>query len=147
MEIENSLHVMDTLQWSFFLLFHYSKHGVLYVPCFCLFVYFVFCCCCCCLSIFLSFSSFSASLPSFFPSFLSSSLPPFLPNCEAVMWRQAESGGSLMDLRWQHLRHWSEKERKSETVTATDPRGEEERDIIKLSSRNFLPLPIMEAGK
>ena len=22
------------------------------------------------------------------------------PNCEAVMWRQAESGGSLMDLRW-----------------------------------------------
>ena len=49
------------------------------------------------------------------------------PNCEAVMWRQAESGGSLMDLRWQHLRHWSEKkERKSETVTATDPRGERE---------------------
>ena len=46
-----------------------------------------------------------------------------------------------MDLRWQHLRHWSgKKERKSETVTATDPRGErEKRDIIKLLSRNFLP--------
>ena len=44
-----------------------------------------------------------------------------------------------------------EKERKSETVTATDPTEEEKkeggRDIIKLLSQTFFPLPIMEAKK